>query len=86
MRIPLSKTVRALAFQYFVATETPLRVREIVHGAVDWLLPGGWLVMEIDSSQGSAVIDLMTSAGLDLVAVRRDFADRDRIAVGRRVP
>ena len=61
-------------------------LRQIVEGAVEWLMPGGWLVLEIDSSQGSAVIDLMTAAGLDLVAIRRDFADRDRIAVGRRVP
>ena len=60
-------------------------VREIVHGAVDWLMPGGWLVLEIDSSQRTAVIDLMTSGGLEQVTVRRDLADRDRIAVGRRV-
>ncbi|CAN5400743.1 peptide chain release factor N(5)-glutamine methyltransferase [soil metagenome] len=61
-------------------------VRVIIADAVAWLRPGGWLVLEIDSSQRGAVIELMNSAGLVRVAVHRDFADRDRIAVGQVAP
>ena len=61
-------------------------IRAVVEGAVDWLMPGGWLVLEIDASQGAAVAALMTAAGLVEVEVFRDLAGRDRITVGRRVP
>ena len=60
-------------------------VRALVVGALDWLRDGGWLVSEIDSEQGDAVRELMTSAGLTDVDILRDLAGRDRIAVGRRV-
>jgi release factor glutamine methyltransferase len=61
-------------------------VRAVVVGAIDWLIGGGWLVSEIDSAQGAAVCELMTSAGLTDVEILQDLAGRDRIAVGRRVP
>ncbi|MEQ1872864.1 MAG: peptide chain release factor N(5)-glutamine methyltransferase [Ilumatobacteraceae bacterium] len=60
-------------------------VSVVVNGAVDWLMVGGWLVSEIDSSQGDVVRELLTSAGLAQVEILRDLTGRDRIAVGRRV-
>ena len=59
-------------------------LRVIVTGAVDHLVPGGWLVLEIGADQGDAVHDLLTRAGYVEVAIRPDLAGHDRIAVGRR--
>jgi len=59
-------------------------VRVVVNGAVDWLRPGGWVVVEIGSSQSSAVVELMTAAGLEQIEVRTDLAGLDRIALGRK--
>jgi release factor glutamine methyltransferase len=59
-------------------------VRQIVAGAPAWLRPGGWLVVEIGASQGSAVAALAGAAGLADVTVRPDLAGRDRMLVARR--
>lgn len=56
-------------------------VRAIAEGALEWLAPGGRLVLEIGARQGNAVAELLTSAGLTDVEVRTDLAGRDRIAV-----
>ena len=56
-------------------------VRAIAEGALEWLAPGGRLVLEIGARQGNAVAELLTSAGLPDVEVRTDLAGRDRIAV-----
>ena len=56
-------------------------VRAIAEGALEWLAPGGRLVLEIGARQGKAVAELLTSAGLTDVEVRTDLAGRDRIAV-----
>jgi release factor glutamine methyltransferase len=58
--------------------------RAIVPAAVDWLRPGGWLVLEIGATQGAALADLLRTADLEQVEVRRDAAGHDRIALGRR--
>jgi release factor glutamine methyltransferase len=60
-------------------------VRAVVAGAIEWLRPGGWLVVEIGAGQRSAVSELMAAAGFAEVVVHRDHADLDRIAVGRRI-
>jgi release factor glutamine methyltransferase len=60
-------------------------VRAVVAGAIEWLRPGGWLVVEIGAGQRSAVSKLMTAAGFAEVVVHRDHAGLDRIAVGRRI-
>jgi release factor glutamine methyltransferase len=59
-------------------------VRGITGEAIDWLAPGGWLVLEIGASQGDRVADLLTARGYDEVVVRADLAGRDRIASARR--
>lgn len=58
-------------------------IRHLVDGAPAWLRPGGWLVLEIGSTQGEAVRDLLTDAGLEAVEIKTDATGRDRIAVGR---
>jgi len=58
-------------------------IREIVAEAGAWLVPRGWLVLEIGWTQGPAVADLLRGAGFVDVEIRPDLAGRDRIAVGR---
>ena len=67
----------------FAADDGLADVREVVFGAVEWLRPGGWVVVEIGSGQRNAVVELMTSEGLAQVEVRTDLAGLDRIAIGR---
>ena len=59
-------------------------LRSIAAEAPAWLAPDGWLVLEIGAGQGSAVAELLASAGLVDVDVRPDAAGHDRIAVARR--
>ncbi|MCU1503111.1 MAG: hemK [Ilumatobacteraceae bacterium] len=59
-------------------------LRTIIAGAPDWLAPGGSLVLEIGADQGPAVTAMLSAAGLVDVEIRRDAADRDRIALARR--
>lgn len=58
--------------------------RALCGDASAWLRPGGWLLCEIGSGQGSAVAALMSAGGLGDVEVRADLAGRDRIVMGRR--
>jgi release factor glutamine methyltransferase len=50
--------------------------------AVQWLRPGGWLVVEIGASQGPEVAAIFAGSLAD-VEVIQDLAGRDRIVVGR---
>ncbi len=59
-------------------------VRVLAAGARRWLQPGGWLVLEIGTGQGSAVAALLTAADLVDVDIRPDLAGHDRIAFARR--
>ncbi len=59
-------------------------VRRLASAAPRWLQPGGWLVVEVGSSQGRRVVELLDAAGLTDVGVRQDLNGLDRIAVGRR--
>jgi release factor glutamine methyltransferase len=58
-------------------------IRRLVADAPQWLRRGGWLVMEIGSTQGPAVGELLTAAGFDEVAISADLTSHDRIAVAR---
>lgn len=60
-------------------------IRAIIDGAPEYLTDNGWLVLEIGVAQGPAVEDLLTAAGFTEVEIRPDLADRDRIAIGRKV-
>jgi release factor glutamine methyltransferase len=57
-------------------------IRVIVENAAEWLRFGGALVLEIGADQGLAVADLMNAAGFRHVAIEKDLAGRDRIAIG----
>ncbi len=59
-------------------------IRILAADARHWLCVGGWLVLEIGTGQGGAVIDILVGAGLLGVEVRPDLAGHDRIAVARR--
>lgn len=59
-------------------------VLAIAVGAAEWLRPGGWLVLEIGTGQGAAVVALLSAAGLTDIEIRNDLADHDRIAIARK--
>ena len=58
-------------------------VRQLVGDAREWLLPGGWLVLEIGARQGAATCALFEAAGFVDVEVRPDLAGLDRVVLGR---
>ena len=58
-------------------------LRRIISDAPRWLAAGGVLVTEIGETQGAAVIDLATSAGLVDATIAPDLAGRDRALVAR---
>ncbi|HZB40108.1 MAG TPA: peptide chain release factor N(5)-glutamine methyltransferase [Ilumatobacter sp.] len=58
-------------------------IRELVAGAPEHLVEGGWLVLEIGAHHGSAVRKLFEQAGFEHIEIRSDLAGRDRIAVGQ---
>jgi release factor glutamine methyltransferase len=57
-------------------------IRVIVDDAVAWLRVGGALVLEIGAGQGPAVTELLDDAEFRHVAIEKDLAGRDRIAIG----
>jgi release factor glutamine methyltransferase len=57
--------------------------RAIADAAVRRLAPGGSIVLEIGSTQGRAITDLLRAAGCHDVEIRPDHAGLDRVAVGQ---
>ena len=57
-------------------------IRRIVAGAGDWLVPGGFLGVEIDPSLVPQVRDLCARAGFTNVRIVKDLAGLDRHVVG----
>lgn len=53
-------------------------IRQIIPQAIEWLCPGGALVLEIAPSQAQAVVELADVAGYGASGVGPDLADRDR--------
>jgi len=58
-------------------------IRRIADGAPRFLSPDGWLLLEIGETQGAAVRELLDARGYAEVAVRPDYAGRDRFALAR---
>lgn len=58
-------------------------LRHIVAGAPPHLQPGSWLLLEHGHEQGEAVRTLLSQAGFQAVATRRDLAGRPRCTGGR---
>jgi release factor glutamine methyltransferase len=76
----LPDEVRAEPYEALVGgTEVHQRLVEL---APAWLIPGGWLVVEIGADQGAQVRALF-EARLDRAEVVPDLAGRDRVVRGR---
>jgi len=58
-------------------------IRRLVAGASEWLISGGWLVLEIGHDQGPAVNALFESHGYADGEIRTDLAGQPRIALAR---
>lgn len=52
--------------------------------SIEWLRPGGWLVLEIGAGQKEAVTGHLVAAGYEAVSIGVDYADWPRVAEGRR--
>ena len=59
-------------------------IRLIVAQAGDWLVPGGWLLLEHGYDQADAVANLLRYHGFAAVATRHDLAGHPRASGGRR--
>ena len=58
-------------------------IRRIADDVRRFLTEDGWLLIEIGETQGTAVRGLLVADGYRDVAIRQDFAGRDRFAVAR---
>lgn len=58
--------------------------RRIAAAALQRLVPGGRLLVEIGWTQGAAVATLFEAAGLSEIAIRTDLDGRDRVVSARR--
>ncbi|TJY62334.1 peptide chain release factor N(5)-glutamine methyltransferase [Sinimarinibacterium sp. CAU 1509] len=58
-------------------------LREIISGAQDFLVPGGWLLVEHGYDQGAAVRALFAAAGFAEIETQRDYAGHERASGGR---
>ncbi|MEE3328649.1 MAG: peptide chain release factor N(5)-glutamine methyltransferase [Myxococcota bacterium] len=52
--------------------------------AIQWLSPGGWLLLEMDPAQIERVGQWLSDSGLGVIETLRDLAGRDRVLVARR--
>ena len=59
-------------------------IRRVVADGREWLRPGGWLVIEIGSTQGALVDAMLRAAGFEEVGITADLTGHDRVAVARR--
>lgn len=56
----------------------------LIAAALDWLAPGGWLLLEVDTDRAREAAAHATAAGLAEAAVLPDLTGRDRVVVARR--
>ena len=59
-------------------------LRTIIAGAGEYLVGGGWLIVEHGHRQGPDVRALFTGAGFERIDTRHDLAWRERVTLGRR--
>ena len=59
-------------------------ITRLTSDALEWLRPGGWLVLEMGAHQKDFVTEMLQTAGYSDVRVGVDFADWPRVAEGRR--
>ena len=58
--------------------------RQIISQAGQWLVSGGWLVLEIGHEQGAEIRTLLNENSFRDIEIRQDYSQRDRIAVARK--
>ena len=58
-------------------------LQHIVAQAPEYLLPGGWLLLEHGWQQGAAVRELFLRRGFHAVATVRDYGDQERVTLGQ---
>ncbi|MFI8579587.1 peptide chain release factor N(5)-glutamine methyltransferase [Ectopseudomonas khazarica] len=58
-------------------------IRAIIQAAPQYLLAGGWLLLEHGFDQAEAVRELLATAGFSEVHSRRDLGGHERISLGR---
>lgn len=58
-------------------------IREIIAGAHEHLVAGGWLLLEHGWDQGEAIRALLVQAGFDEAQTVQDMEQRDRVTLGR---
>lgn len=69
----------------FAGADGLAAIRKIVAQVPSFLADGGWLLMEIGYDQGQAVAALLSSRSeLEEIAIVRDYAGLDRLAVARK--
>ncbi len=59
-------------------------IRNIVSLSREYLLPDGWLMVEHGYNQGAVVREIFITNGLNEVVTVRDYADLERITLGRK--
>lgn len=68
-----------------VSEENGLRhIREIIHGAAQHLLPGGYVLVEHGFLQGEAVRAIFNGAGYKAIHTLSDLAGNERVSIGRK--
>lgn len=67
-----------------VAEESGLAdLRALIEQAPDWLLAGGWLLLEHGWQQGEAVRQMMMQQGYQAVATANDYGGNPRVTYGQ---
>lgn len=59
-------------------------IERIAKGSLDYLSPGGWLIVEHGWQQASEVRKIFAAAGLGNIESRRDYGGNERVTLGRR--
>ena len=59
-------------------------IRDLIAESSQWFRPDGWLVVEIGSTHGRQVTEMLQAAGFDDVSITTDLGGHDRVASGRR--
>ncbi len=56
----------------------------VLREAIGLLIPGGWIVIEVDSARGERAAQLAGALGWEQVSVERDLFGRDRYLIARK--
>lgn len=58
--------------------------RAITKRAMEFLVPGGWLMYEIGCEQGKAVQELLRQEGFEKIEIKQDLCGLDRVVLGQK--